>query len=457
MVSSFNHAIQANVATRSTILDPDLLPSAGARWDWAITALLGTLLIFMPATFGAVEAWSQLIVFVLAAALALSVAARAAFDAEFKLAKSWLFLPAVLFLLLTLLQVIPLPVSLVSKLAPWNVSIRQELLGTKFDTSGSTTFSLYPTATRDNLELIFVAVTIFITVASVYRTPRLIKLLLTVVFAIGCGEAILALAQIATGSREIYWRIPVNPQVITSGSFVNYSNFAQFMNLSLAAGVALLLIRMREQHRFESVSPSWRTQLQRCWDLHRWYLVGIILCAIAVCTSMSRNGVISLVVAAAIVAVALFRHGAFDWQGWVIVAIPAAVFVVILLFGFDFVYDRLATLHYDSSFKTREELTSSTLRAWRSAPLVGTGLGTHEYVFPMFDTSHSPVLAAQADNDYAQLLEETGIVGAALAAAFYLGIAYLLVKLARGGQTSVSNGVYGLALGLIAISIHSAT
>jgi tetratricopeptide (TPR) repeat protein len=128
-----------------------------------------------------------------------------------------------------------------------------------------------------------------------------------------------------------------------------------------------------------------------------------------------------------------------------------------LVFGFDLVYERLATLHHGESFKSRQQLTTATLRAWRNAPLVGTGAGTHEIVFPMYDQSVSPVLAAQADNDYAQLLEETGITGAALVGAFAAGIAWLVFRLATRGQTPVSEGVFGLMFGLIAIAIHSAT
>ncbi len=172
---------------------------------------------------------------------------------------------------------------------------------------------------------------------------------------------------------------------------------------------------------------------------------------------MSRNGVISLIVAAAITGIVLYRRGTFGWQGWIVGALPLALFAVLLVFGFDLVYDRLATLHHGESFKSRQQLTAATLRAWRNAPLVGTGAGTHEIVFPMYDESVSPVLAAQADNDYAQLLEETGITGATLVGAFAIGIAWLVFRLAARGQTSVSDGVFGLMFGLIAIAIHSAT
>ena len=176
-------------------------------------------------------------------------------------------------------------------------------------------------------------------------------------------------------------------QVITSGTFVNYSNFAQFMNLSLGAGLALLLIRMREQSQYVAPSLGLRMTLQQCWEMHRWYLAGIILCALAVCTSMSRNGVISLILAAAVTGIALYRRGTFGWQGWIVGALPVALFAVLLVFGFDLVYERLATLHHADSFQSREQLTAATLRAWAKRPFSAQVLGPMKSFFPCSTTA----------------------------------------------------------------------
>jgi tetratricopeptide (TPR) repeat protein len=73
----------------------------------------------------------------------------------------------------------------------------------------------------------------------------------------------------------------------------------------------------------------------------------------------------------------------------------------------------------------------------------------------MFDTSVITSVAEHADNDYAQLLEETGIVGGLLVVAFLFGIAVRAGKLALRGKSSAAAGVFGLAFGLIAVSIHS--
>jgi O-antigen ligase/tetratricopeptide (TPR) repeat protein len=445
------------MAERHTILDPDLLPVGGAKWDWAITALMAALLEFMPAAFGAVEAWSELFVVVGAAALSLCLAARLGLDPEFRLARTWLYVPAVMFLLLIVLQLIPMPASTIRGLAPWNIAAREQLLGEEYGSSQLTTLSFYPHATAEQLRAALVAVIAFVVVACVFRTVRLIKALLGIILVIGVFEAVLALAQIITGSTGIYWRIPNGQGIVTSGTFVNYSNFAQFMNLSLGAGLALVLIRLQEQGRREMQAGHWASTARAYWEKNAWIFVGIILCAVAVFTSMSRNGAISLIVAASIIGAALYRRGTFKWRGWILSAVPAVVLAILLIFGFDFVYDRLATLHQIDSYKARWDLTSATLCVWQQSPLFGTGLGTHEVVFPMFDAAAAAAVAEHADNDYAQLLEEMGLIGAITLGLFFAGIAVTALKLAYRGRSSISHAVYGLALGLIAIAIHSAS
>jgi tetratricopeptide (TPR) repeat protein/O-antigen ligase len=439
-----------------TILDPDLLPTAGRRWEWTTLGLLLALLIFAPASFGAVEAWSELIVFVLAAAMAFCLALRALFDREFRLASTWLYLPLLLFVLLIAVQLLPLPAGIVAAISPSTVATKQDLLDG--EPLSRTTLSFYPRATAEYLRLVLVGATVFLAVASTIRNSRQIRNLLLVIFAIGCAEAALAIAQIATATDKIYWTVPSGQRVITSGTFVNYSHFCQFMNLSLGAGIALLLIELHHEQRRETRGRSWRNSLaQLNWEKYGPLLAGIGLCAVSVLTSMGRNGAISMFIAAAVIGAALYRRGSLSWRGWILGAIPLAVLAVLLVVGFDVVYERLATLTETGAYESRWEMTAATLRAWSNYPLWGTGLGTHEFVFPMFDTAVTPILAAHADNDYAQLLEEMGLAGAAMVALFLIGVASTAIKLAVRGRTSSSAAVYGIAFGLIAVAIHSAS
>ncbi|HEY2893990.1 MAG TPA: O-antigen ligase family protein, partial [Pirellulales bacterium] len=393
------------------ILDPDSLPTEGRPWMFVLGGLLVALLAFMPAAFGAVEAWSELVVISISAALSICLALWFVFGRNIRPNTTWGWLPLLLFLLVVAGQLVPWHIGLVRWLSPSTLSTRQKLLGDSSAADSQATISIYPLATAHGLRLLFVGMTCFAVAASAFRNSRQVKGILTAVFAIGCAEALLALAQIATGADKIYWSV-ATPSSAPCGSFVNYSHFCQFMNLSLGAGIALVLIRLHEDRRADHRAPIGRFWPSIDWEVYGWRIVGIILSAMVVFISMSRNGAISLVAAAAVIGTALYRRGSLSWRGWLVGMLPLGVLAGLLLFGFDAVYARLSTLSQARSYEGRWQLTLDTLRVWRDFPIWGIGLGTHEYVFPMLDSSAAPYLAAHADNDYAELLEEMGLVGA---------------------------------------------
>lgn len=444
--------------TSQTLLPLDLLGRTRNRWDLAVEGLLATLLAFMPLAFGAVDAWSELIVAALAAALTLVVLVRAAVDRTFQLPWTWAYVPLGLFLLLIVVQLTPWPNAWVAAVSPASASTRSTFLGDQASAGAMSTISLVPLATAHGLRLALVGAAVFFATFSVFRTAPQIRRLLAIVFVIGCAEAALALLQIVTDAHLIYWTIDAGPQRLTSGSFINYSNFSQFINLSIGAGVALLLVKLVDDgsprsRRDDPSRPFGGTRLSD----HGALLAGVILSAVAVFASMSRNGVISLIAAATIVGLALYARGTLRRRGWVLALLPIGALAVLLVFGFDAIYDRIATLHERDQLVGRWDMTLGALRAWRDYPVWGAGLGSHEFVFPMYDASINASVAAHADNDYVQLLEETGVAGAACVAAFLAMIGARLAHACWRGRSTISTAAFGLALGLIAVAIHSAT
>jgi len=435
------------------------------RWDTLIEWLLIGLLAFMPLAFGAVEAWSEMIVILGAASLSVCFVLKLLLSRRSRIVWTWTYVPIALFLLFVVLQLLPLPTDLVARLSPQTVATRTSLLS---DLAGDpavdfdkTTLTFYPTATKHDLRLVLVAVTVFVVVVNVYRHPRQIKRLLTAIAMIGGGFATLALVQVVTGATKIYWTIETGDKsVATAGSFINYSNYSQFMNLSLGAALGLLLVRLEETARRESrSSPTLRSILRHLRSQHLgWLLAMIVLGSVTVLTSMSRNGVISLLVAATVTGVALASTRDLRWRGWLLATMSLVAFATLFFVGFDAVYDRMATLQdFEDRYAGRWEMNLGALAAWREYPVFGAGLGTHEVVFPMFDPAVNPSLAGHADNDYAQILEETGVLGVGLAAAFLAGIWWRYFRLIRRAKTPLAMAAFGLGFGLLAIMIHSTT
>ncbi len=440
----------------ATIVDPETLPLGGERWDWLLAGLLGALLIFLPASFGAVEAWSRLLAFAASGVLLVALLLRLIFDRTFHLARTWLYFPLLAIVLFTALQAVPLPAGLIHILSPTSLAIRQELLGNSF-TATQTSISLYPYATSAFVRLFLMGLAVFVTVSSLVRTSRQFKLLLAAIFVIGCAEAFLALAQIATGTGSIYWTIPVSGGTTTAGTFVNYSNFSQFMNLSMGAGLALLLVRLAEQHRDSSADRFWRGAVRSYWEHNSLLCVGLAMCALAILASLSRNGAIAMLVASAVVGLTLLKRSSLNLRGWILAAIPTIVLISLFVYGFDLVYARLATLQDSNAHDLRWEMMRAAYRAWQQFPVCGTGFGTHEMVASQYEHAMTAALAGHADNDYAQLLEETGIIGVILVAALVLGVSAVVARLVLWGRKPSALAAYGILYALVAVAVQSAT
>ena len=101
--------------------------------------------------------------------------------------------------------------------------------------------------------------------------------------------------------------------------------------------------------------------------------------------------------------------------------------------GLDAVISRFFTSTDD--FKFRWAMWVSTFQIWKDFPLLGSGLGTFVYIFPMYRTLHIEGLATHAENDILQLASEAGLIGLGLLAALFF---YLFYK-AISGLRSLSH------------------
>ncbi|HMO87298.1 MAG TPA: hypothetical protein PKC18_20495, partial [Lacipirellulaceae bacterium] len=233
------------------LVPPELLGAPRNRWDLAVEVLLAATLVLLPVAFGGVDAFSELAALALVGAAAVVVLLRTAVDRTFAPPRSWTYLPLAAMLALAALQAISWPAAWVAWASPQSVALRQDLLSdlppaTDSDPAARSAISLYPPATWHSLRLLLIGAGVyFVTLATVRTAPQITRLL-TIVLGIGAAQAALALLQIFTRADKIYWVVDAGTDRVTSGSFVNYSNFSQFMNLSIGAGLALLLIRLHE-------------------------------------------------------------------------------------------------------------------------------------------------------------------------------------------------------------------
>ena len=438
----------------------DSLDSPAVSPDKVIEWLLMALLAFMPFAFGAVQAWSEQIVITLTGAILICFVLKLVLEHNSIFVWSWAYLPIGLFMLVAVFQLLELPASFVKIVSPNTAVLKTQLLNDLPDADkllNSMTISFYSNATLHNLRLVLSTTVIFVVVLNIYRTPTQIKRLLTSIVVIGAAVAFLALAQDLFGNGKIYWFVRCYDKAF-SGPFINHSNYSQFMNLSIGACLAMLLISFHESFTdMKITAPSVLGYLGSRRARFVWFLTAVIILAAAtIFVSLSRGGMISMLIAGGFTTVILASRRPLKGRGWIMALMALGAFVCVLYIGFDAVYDRLATLRdlHDAQ-GGRLQILKDIALAWTKFPILGTGLGTHEVVYPMFDRSTIAELAAHAENEYAQTAEETGIAGLIPLLLFAVIVWFAYARVIRQGRKPISSATYGLGFGLLAIMIHS--
>jgi len=439
---------------------PSSVPPALRTVDTVLEVCVLGLLAWLPLAFGGVLPSSHLVVVVVAAGMGVLLGLRTlVWGAPF--VWSWAVVPLLAFVLIVFLQGVPLSLSMLSALSPATAATWREMLaepGGVEVTSG--TLSLYPQGTAEDFRLLVAGVVIFLVAVCIYREGARLRRMLGGVAVVGAVVELLGLLQIVFGAPGIYWVEGWGNPNPKAGPFRHYGHFSQFVNLALGCGLGLMLLRLGDRTsrtRFEAYE-LFQDLGAPARKLDRWIAGFVVLAMVAVALSTSRNGVISLLVGGAVVAAVMQGSKYAKGMGWPLLALVLVAFCTLLFLGFDPVYERLATLgDADDAYSGRLAIVEDTLAMVGQYPVLGTGQGAFEYTFPVFDTSERPGRAEHAENLYIEILAETGMVGALCVLAL-IGIAVVVwFKKVWRGREPMDGALFGLALGLVAVSFHAFT
>ena len=429
--------------------------------DLIIECLLGLLLVVLPLSLGGVKAWSKELAVVIAGAITICFTLKLIVYPQTKLIRSWAYVPVVIFILLAVFQTINLPAGFVGIISPSTASLRNNLLNDSeyAGSLSSMTLSLYPNATNHDLRLILSVFAVFVVVVNTFRTLPQIKRLLTIIIATGGFVALIAMAQNIFGNDKISWLNLTKPGASYSGTFVNHNHYGQFMNLSIGAAIALLLIKISEVFGKRKITaPSIFGYLGSSKSRFFWVLTAIIsIGAATIFLSLTRGGMAAIIVAMIFTAMVMVSRKSHKGHGWIMVIIALVAFACVLYTSFDAVCNRLSTLRNFTTYENRWQVLKDLTVCFGQFPVFGTGLGTHAVVYPMYDSSTIEAIATHAENEYAQVLEETGVIGLILLGAFGVIIWKKYIENISRTNLIISGAAYGLGFGLAAILFQSLT
>lgn len=116
----------------------------------------------------------------------------------------------------------------------------------------------------------------------------------------------------------------------------------------------------------------------------------------------------------------------------------------------------LATSAYELTWNVRLEVYSRSLELWTRFPWIGSGLATFRDAFAALQPSDVTVSFWHAHNDYLELLDTAGVVGAVIVAVGVIALVARLLRVLNRAERSEDRGAALAALGAFtALAVHS--
>jgi O-antigen ligase len=360
-----------------------------------------------------------------------------------------------------LIQVLPLPPSLVGFLSPerlsWPLPWQAE--------SGWVSISVAPDlGFLAWLQSLFLVVFFCLTLQLANSRRRVERILLVFVLA-GVMQALYGSFMTMSGLEWGFLQEKEHGRGVATGTYVNRNHLAGLLVICLSAGIGLLMSHMRPVSRNRGVRQrlrGWVRVLLGPKTRLRLYL-GIMVVGLVL--SHSRMGNASFFVSLLITGLAglwLMRRAPRP----VIVLIASLLVVDILIigtwFGVEQVVERIQqTGSYQETTgryqdQERLDVDTETLGAWKDYAWVGSGGGSFAIVFSRYRQPDLGTFFDHGHNDFLEFLLEYGVVGCMPLGVFFLASLATAINAQRRRRDSLMRAT-GFAVTMVAVAsaIHA--
>jgi O-antigen ligase/tetratricopeptide (TPR) repeat protein len=297
-----------------------------------------------------------------------------------------------------LLQLVPLPSGLVRFFSARRVELAAEsssALGAPAPAYLSLTASTKQT--RDALLLYAGCFAVFVTTGLVFRRARLLRLFYAALAVSGMFMSLYALIVYLDDGARLH------------GTYTNANRFASLLGMCLLCAVAWRGLAARVDRRVEAVIAT----------------VSAASCGLALVATLSRMGIASFSAAILLLTFLELRrkeeatHVADTRSRRLLgvgTSIAATALLASLLTSFDPVWQRYSVLFdNDLAGNDRAVCWGMTLNAVRDFPVFGSGAGSFQHVFPLYqEPGKLSGFWKYTHNDYLNALSDLGVVGLAL-------------------------------------------
>ncbi|HYB61404.1 MAG TPA: O-antigen ligase family protein [Methylomirabilota bacterium] len=255
----------------------------------------------------------------------------------------------------------------------------------------------------------------------------------------GFVVSLFAIIQHFTFNGKLYWVRELRFGGVPFGPYVDRDHFAGFVELIAPAGLSLLILR---------------GERRELWPMLTMFT---LLPIGALFLSASRGGIIGfLCEVVLLLGLVFFRRmeGKTVLAGVIVLVLVAGV---VGWLGIGRALERFEQYRgLEVTESRRVEMTRDTWKIFLDHPVLGTGFGTLQSVFPRYETLYDGRVVNHTHNDYVELLGETGATGGILAILF---LALLLLRSWRAmdaGRGSLELALHvGALVACFGILVHS--
>jgi O-antigen ligase len=260
----------------------------------------------------------------------------------------------------------------------------------------------YPFLARVELLKLAAYLLIFFLATQVFRERRDLTNLAWFLILLCFSVSLLGIVQHFTSDAKIYGLLTLSGGGDPFGPFVNRNHFAGFVELTLPAGLALLIFR------------GLRRDMIAMTGLLTIVPVGAIV------LSGSRGGIVSFAFEIAVLALlARFRKAPEGPRLMALAIVGFAALALIAWLGVGTAIERFSTLHPgDVTLSRRASMFRGAAHIFFDHPIKGSGLGSLVAVYPRYETVYDGHIVDHVHNDFMEMLAEMGILGAVCGVVF---------------------------------------
>ncbi len=352
------------------------------------------------------------------------------------------------FVVFSALQIIPLPNFIVALLSPTSFDLYYRAAADYYY------LSVDPSQSTISFIKLLSFFCLLVCVLSLVNSENRIRMLLLTIMASGTFQALYGIFEISFGfSNSLVFGLPVGGEA--TGSFVYKNHFANFLMLSLAAGVGLLvtLLEKANMKAPQDSIDSFATTLLTSKNTIR---ICMLIMVIALVMTGSRMGNAAFFIPMALVgavALVLIKNRSHSLSVMVLSVFIINLFIVSAYFGLARVKERLVQTPITQ--ETRDHVIHDAYPIIADFPLFGSGGGSFYSTFPSYQVSELGVFYDHLHNDYLQFLMEYGILGSFILFTIFVFCIYKALRAMHTRRNSIfKGGAFACLMVFLGMGLH---